>query len=263
MNHINQLLILGGTSEAKEFGTFLKQREMNFDFSLSTTPNTDYGFDYTIQPVTGISCQNQLFQISFENTQKAYRLLIDLTHPHATTIAQMIDSIICSASLNKTLWRFQRKPCLEGDETATDYRELAAFVIKQRARRILSFMGYKGTKRVAEILEQRQYNCIIMYRSLKKIMAWEGNITLIQYDFQPKQLHSASLMKALLSQIKPDLCLLKDSGEQGGTQIKKSVFIEEKLPYIGLKMPIKQKGRVFYRMEDLKQAIVERYAEKN
>jgi precorrin-6x reductase len=276
-----RILIIGGTSEARTFGTFLAERSVAFTFTLTAKPMRRYPFAYRVEKIVGIShseerignisesCRgrtsstriskenkrnslgNPGFIVKFESHEEEFDLIIDMAHPHAYSIGKLLDDLDDSTELNGCLWRYQRQNCLEVFETFESYEEMTKWIVKKKTKKILSFMGCKGSERIAKLLDSQHYNCQIYLRSIKKPCLQSEFVQLLPLIFTPSEMNNTDLLQSTLDEIEPDLVLLKDSGKEGGTDVKRTWFIERDIAFFGLRMPQKRKEKIFRNPEEL------------
>jgi len=250
-----RILIIGGTSEAKALGFFLNEKGVAFTYTLTTKPMKTYPFEYRIGKIVNISQSNETLKVQFEENEALFDLVIDMTHPHALFIAEILNRLPDSANLNKMLWRYQRQSCLNESETVEDYKTLTAKIVEKRAGKILSFMGCNGSEQIARLLDASHYDCRIYLRSIKRPHFFSERVTLIPLKFSPTEMNNQVLLRTTLDEIGPELVLLKDSGKEGGTDVKRTVLVENDVDFLGLRMPQKKTGRIFKDLEELKFSI--------
>lgn len=258
MNNAKKTLIIGGTTEARLFGTFLKNEGIDFTFTLTSKPLKEYPFTYRITKLFDIHFVDEAFKIKFEDGVEHYDFIVDLAHPHANSISQIVENACKNRNLSRELWRFQRTSCLDKRDSVESCEEMAYHIMETKSQKILSFMGHKGSQRLAECLNHRQYNCEIHLRSIKSPDFKQEHVRLIPIHFNPSDMNSETILKGLISEIKPTRVVLKDSGKFGGTDIKRKILKETKTRFIGLAMPEKKGGTIFTDFEEMKEKVMGR-----
>jgi len=247
------LCIIGGTSEARKFGETLDERGIDFTFTMTTEPMVKYSFPIQKTKIENFEMYKNKAYPLFSNGnsyEKGFDLVIDFTHPHARLIDKSFDKIP-----ENMLWRFQRKPILSESETVKDYVEMAQRVKELNPKKILSFLGFNGINKLKVELKKINCHAEIFSRSIK------SSKDTVHIQFQPSMMKKKEELVKLIEEINPDIAVLKDSGENGGTASKRNFLKSKNIPFIGLKMPLKKHGRIYTDEKELLNDFLEGYFE--
>ncbi len=236
MSYGFKICIVGGTGEARHFGNRLLERGKRFSLTMTTCPIVKYDFPVIVSRIKSfeISAGRVIPVFSDISRSEAYDMILDFTHPHARLIDKAYEMLA-----SEMLWSFQRIPVLDFNQTVEDYKKMADWVIDSGAKKVISFLGNVGLTKLKNELSENMHDIKIFSRSIKP------NEGVIHVNFKPESMNKSDELENLINEIKPEIALLKDSGTEGGTAVKKSVLQKKGIPFIGLKMPQKKFGEIY------------------
>ncbi len=150
--------------------------------------------------------------------ERSIDMIVDLSHPYAKVVSENARSI-CE-ELNIKYVRYARKKSAnkKGDITLSSYEEAYEFLSKIKGTVFFT----TGSKNIKDFEKVRGENRFI-YRALPALeslkLCKDSNVHMrdIVGILGP---FSKELNKAMFSFYQPDYCLMKDSGEAGGTEEK-------------------------------------------
>ncbi len=204
--------IIGGTSEARKLIESLDDLK---EYVLTIA--TEDGKEFFPRKNLFVGRLNKEEMTKFAEKNKV-KLLIDLSHPYARVVSENA-KLICS-ELGISYIRYARKRVVEKGSNIylKSYEEAYEFLSKVQGR-VLFTTGSKNIKDFEKVKGKNRF----IYRILPALESMkickENNIKMedIIAILGP---FSKDFNKAMIENYRPDYCVMKDSGQAGGTKEK-------------------------------------------
>lgn len=204
------ILVFGGTTEGRKAVKELDEAGQTYYYSTKTDEQ-DVTMHHGIR-LTGAMVREDM--LAFCRTH-GIRLIIDAAHPFAEHLHSTVASV--AAELGIPAIRFERIFPEHGDKAITwcaSYDDAVQRIINEGVHSLFATTGVQGIGKLKP-LEQAGIHC--WYRILQRQSSIDlahsqgaADEQLVFYDSNQTDEHE------LLSQLKPDAILLKESGETGG-----------------------------------------------
>lgn len=204
--------IIGGTSESRELLAKIKDKN-NFVMTIATEDGLDF-FDSDRVIVGRLSKEEMIDFIKTYNIDR----IIDLSHPYAKIVTENAKAI--SKEMGISYIRYIREKIkLEKNEIYLDSYEEAYRYLKEIKGRVFFTTGSKNIKDFQKVRGDNRY----IYRVLPALESLEickNNKIHMRDIVACLGPFSKELNKAMLKEYSVDYCLMKDSGNAGGTMEK-------------------------------------------
>lgn len=241
------ILLLGGTTEAKQVAGSLEQAGLSYIYSTRTEVNFDGKGRYRFGSLNKEDLEDFCIK-------EGVRLVIDACHPFAKELHQTVSSL----SLNIPLIRFERQipervqhsliTYIEG------YEDALRFINEKKYRSLLALSGVQSIP----LLESFWRKNITWFRILERQYSKDFAAN---YGFPEQNLiyglpQDSAAESALFTKLKPDVILTKESGLNGKLDAKVEAAIACGIPIIILKRPeLPSAFTVVTDLEELKRSI--------
>ncbi|MBC7390243.1 MAG: precorrin-6A/cobalt-precorrin-6A reductase [Opitutaceae bacterium] len=241
------VLLLGGTTEAKQVAAFLEKAGCSYIYSTRTQVDFEGKGKYCFGGLNGaqmeVLCMNE-----------GVKMIVDACHPFAKELHQTVASV----NLNIPLIRYQRAipirithPLIEYVE---DYEEVLLKLEQRKFASLLALSGVQSIPLLKKYWAKHKTWFRILDRNHSKELASKYNFPEEFLIYGMPQEIKEEL--ALFWKLKPDVILTKESGLNGKSDTKIAAAIECNIQIMVLKIPMLPVGlQVMNDLEQLQQAI--------